>query len=135
MRNIPIPKIINKFVKEQYDYSIKNGQDFLFANSYGKLASPRTVNTVLKRIVLHVLNITDITCLRHTFGTRCIETGIPPIVVQRLMGHESIEITLNTYVDVLNKFKNKELKKLNYFYNINDVFKSTQSKNGYDIDL
>lgn len=137
VRDVPIPKIINKYVKEQFINSINNDNNLLFVNSNGKLSNPRTVNTVLKRIVLQTLSVTDITthCLRHTFGTRCIEAGIPAVVVQRLMGHESIEITLNTYVDVLNKFKNKELKKLNYFYNINNVFKNDSPKYDYDMDL
>lgn len=35
--------------------------------------------------------------LRHTFGTRCAEAGMPPKVLQEIMGHTDIKITMNTY--------------------------------------
>lgn len=63
-------------------------------------------------------NITDISThsLRHTFGTRCIESGMAPVVVQRLMGHKDISITLNTYTSVFDKFKENEIDKVNQYY-------------------
>ena len=33
-------------------------------------------------------------CLRHTFGTRLIQRGVPVEVIQKLMGHSSIEQTM-----------------------------------------
>ena len=39
-----------------------------------------------------------------------------PVVVQRLMGHKDIRITLNTYTSVLNKFKESEIDKVNQYY-------------------
>ena len=38
------------------------------------------------------------------------------VVVQRLMGHKDIRITLNTYTSVLNKFKESEIDKVNQYY-------------------
>ncbi len=42
-----------------------------------------------KKLVFH--------SLRHTFATRLANTGIPPKVLQKVMGHESIETTLKIY--------------------------------------
>lgn len=39
----------------------------------------------------------DLHSLRHTFGTRCAEAGMPPKVLQEIMGHTDISITMNTY--------------------------------------
>ena len=62
--------------------------------------------------------IEDITThtLRHTYGTRCIESGMQPVVVQKLMGHTDIQITLNTYTSVFDEFKQKEIDKVNQYF-------------------
>lgn len=54
--------------------------------------------------------------LRHTFATRCIEAGINPVVLQKILGHKDIQVTLNTYTDVFNKFKNKEIEKIETYF-------------------
>ena len=59
--------------------------------------------------------------LRHTYGTRCIEAGMRPVALQRLMGHTDISITLNTYTSIFNKFKEEELNKVNEYYMNNAI--------------
>lgn len=54
--------------------------------------------------------------LRHTFATRAIERGIPPKVVQELLGHSSITMTLDLYTHVLPQTKAEEIKKLRYMF-------------------
>lgn len=38
--------------------------------------------------------------LRHTFATRCIERGMNPKTLQIILGHSSIQITMNLYCHV-----------------------------------
>ncbi len=36
--------------------------------------------------------------LRHTFATRCIERGVPPKVLQKILGHSQLATTMDRYV-------------------------------------
>ena len=49
--------------------------------------------------------------IRHTFATRCFEKKMEPKVVQKLMGHSSISITMNIYTHVLENKMNEEIQK------------------------
>lgn len=48
--------------------------------------------------------------LRHTFATRAIERGVPPKVLQQLLGHASIKTTMDTYVHVSDDSKLEAIK-------------------------
>ena len=45
-----------------------------------------------------------------------LKAGMAPVVVQRLMGHKDISVTLNTYTSVFDKFKEREIDKVNQYY-------------------
>lgn len=47
--------------------------------------------------------------LRHTFATRCIEAGMMPKTLQKIMGHSNIGITMNLYVHITEDEKQKEI--------------------------
>ena len=53
--------------------------------------------------------------MRHTFATRAIEAGISPKVLQHILGHADISITLDTYTDVFERFENDQLSLLNNY--------------------
>ena len=38
--------------------------------------------------------------LRHTFATRCIERGVNPKSLQKILGHDQLSTTMDTYVHV-----------------------------------
>lgn len=55
----------------------------------------------IKRFSMHVL--------RHTFATRCIEGGMMPKTLQKILGHSNIGITMNLYVHITEEEKLKEI--------------------------
>lgn len=121
-RRIPIPDIIKKELKEQMEKSNNNKDNLLFLCD-NDLVRPNSLNSVIKRIFKSQLGLdnTGITThvLRHTYATRCIEAGMSAVVLQRLMGHTDIKITLNTYTSVFNDYKESELNKVAKYLNKN----------------
>ena len=47
--------------------------------------------------------------LRHTYATRMIEAGVPAEVLQKLLGHTNVTVTINTYTSIFNKYKQKHI--------------------------
>ena len=120
-RVVPIPEFLIPSIIEQMqvaDNQLNNDDKLLFKPENRKYTERENVNTELKRLLKRHFGIEDITThsLRHTFGTRCIESGMQPVVVQRLMGHTDIGVTLNTYTSVFDEFKEKEIEKVNQYF-------------------
>lgn len=120
-RELPIPDYLLNNIIEQMriaENQDNNEEKLLFKPEYKKYADRENANNELKRLLKRIFGIEDITThsLRHTYGTRCIESGMAPVVVQRLMGHTDIAVTLNTYTSVFDEFKQKEIDKVNKYY-------------------
>lgn len=58
----------------------------------------------IERFSMHVL--------RHTFATRCIESGMRPKTLQMILGHSNIGVTMNLYVHVTEEEKIKEIRNI-----------------------
>lgn len=121
-RQIPIPESLLDTIKSQMILAENHKDKLLFVDKNNYYLAPRNANTLLQKITkkLGIENVSS-HCLRHTYGTRCIESGMRAVTVQRLMGHTDISITLNTYTSILNKFKEQELEKVNEYYLNNDI--------------
>lgn len=51
--------------------------------------------------------------LRHTFATRCIENGVQPKTLQKILGHSTINTTMDLYVHVTDEQLFSEMDKMN----------------------
>jgi len=45
-----------------------------------------------------------------------------PVIVQKLLGHTDVSVTLNTYTSVYDQFKENEMDKVNQYYLNNSLF-------------
>lgn len=141
-RMIPLPEFLKDTIIEQMQVSEEfknNDENLLFKPDDKQYVDRVNVNTELKRLLKRHFGIDDITThsLRHTYGTRCIEAGVAPVVVQKMMGHTDVSITLNTYTSVFDKFKEKEIEKVNKYYmeeNMLNAVKLLQYNENKDFD-
>lgn len=85
-----------------------------------KLITTNQVNAQFQRVLqkYNILdeNITDgkvdLHSLRHTFATRCAEAGMPPKVLQEIMGHTDIRITMNIYFSATAEYMKENIDKV-----------------------
>ena len=49
---------------------------------------------------------------RHTFASRCIEAGVNPKVLQEILGHATLQMTMDLYVHNSDETKEKALKRI-----------------------
>ena len=130
-RIIPISQTVMPLIKEIMTCA---GKEYVF-ESKGKLIATSQVNSQFKRIVekydildKKVKGRVSLHSLRHTFATRCIEAGMQPKVLQHILGHSDIRITLNTYCDAFENFQHENIAKTDeYFDNMGIDF--TPAKN------
>jgi len=91
-----------------------NANNLVFCSSIGTYIEPRRVNTTLEKLINEAgLEHINFHALRHTFATRALEAGISPKVVQGMLGHADVSLTLNTYTHLLKDTLRDELMKMN----------------------
>ena len=90
----------------------------LFHSSNGTIVTTGLVHSHFKQI-LKKYNIVDpmvkgditLHSLRHTYATRSIESGMQAKVLQKLLGHTDISVTLDTYSDVFDSFQSENIER------------------------
>lgn len=102
-REIPIN---NDFASLLKDFKTSDDDYILSGNS--KWIEPRTYRKFFDRLLINC-NVDHINfhSLRHTFATNCIRLGTDYKTVSELLGHSSVNITLNLYVHPLMSQKKK----------------------------
>lgn len=90
----------------------KSRSGFVVSSGAG-FVSPRTFDYRYRRILAEAgVRSVNFHTLRHTFATRCIESGIDVKSLSEILGHADASITLNTYVHSSMERKRLLLEKL-----------------------
>lgn len=88
-----------------------NGKGKVF--SYNRKVYQNRMLLICKKLGLQGISIHS---LRHTFATRCSEAGVAPKVVQKWLGHSTVNMTLSVYTHVNNDFEQEMTSKVDTFF-------------------
>lgn len=111
-RILPISEKLYQMLVKKYSQD----EEFVIPGKTYPYTDPRTFQYAFKRCLINS-GIRDINyhMLRHTFATRCIESGMDIKSLSEILGHASINITLNTYVHSSIEHKRKQLDNMTSF--------------------
>ena len=106
IRDIPIPETLFEVLKKHQ----QSFDTYVLTGSKNRYIEPRTMHNkfkfVLKKADIPYMNFH---CLRHTFATRCIELGFDIKSLSEILGHASVQITLNRYVHPSMQLKQRNM--------------------------
>lgn len=138
IRVIPMIDRVYEALREEYESQQEEGfniteidgmSGFIFTNRFGNIHNPSAVNRAIKRIYeaynaeelvkakkekRQPVIIPHFSChhLRHTFCSRFCENETNVKVIQTIMGHASIETTMDIYTEVTHDKKQEALEAL-----------------------
>ena len=127
IRTIPITPQLKEVLKRQRTFCdnvliMHEKTDFVFTVGDNKPMPVHKTRRELERIInkIHEDNkeFRDTLVLhelRHTFCTNCAMAGMPPKVLQKIMGHSDISQTLNCYTHIEELTKTEEMQKIAAF--------------------
>lgn len=138
VRNIPMIDAVFDVLQAEIEEQKQNGYNtteidgmsgFVFMNRFGNVHNPQSINRAIKRIYesynaeeemmairehREPVLIPHFSChhMRHTFCSRLCEVETNLKVIQSIMGHASIETTMNIYAEVTDMKKQESMKNL-----------------------
>ena len=119
VRDVPISKRLEPYLREALKQQRDNPEGLVFYDyNKGSIITTTQVNCYYHRIC----KAAEVPCmgqhaLRHTFATRCIESGIPAVVLKNWLGHKDIHMTLDIYTDVFNSMNYDAVDKFDEYVN------------------
>lgn len=95
LRCIPLPKFLLDILRP-----LRRDNDcFLLTGLPGSFMEPRTLQNHYRRILQDAgVEYVNFHALRHTFATNCVNLGFDVKSLSEILGHSSVNVTLNTYV-------------------------------------
>ncbi len=135
VRDVPMLIEVKEAFEEQKKMNLKSNieidglKDFIFLTRNGTPYTNANICSIIRRIVARI-NEQELArakeekrnpvefeyfsphCCRHTFATRCYERGVREKVVQEILGHTSLDMTLNRYTHVTQDMIDNEIEKL-----------------------
>lgn len=94
VREIPVPDVLYSYLED-----MRSNDEYYVLTGKKIFSEPRTMQyrfkSLLKKAGLPQVNFH---ALRHMFATRCVDIGVDVKTLSEILGHCSVELTLNRYV-------------------------------------
>jgi integrase len=98
-----------------------NQKNLVFCSNVGTAIEPRRVCTTMDKIIdTAELDRVTFHALRHTFATRMLEANVPAKIVQEILGHSDVTLTLNTYSHVVGSTAHEQMARINNLFEFGD---------------
>ena len=117
LRDVPISNALRPVLERALAEMLPNDPGLIFYDhGNNRVITTSNVNSYYNR----TCDKCGIECngqhaLRHTFATRCIESGVPAIVLKKWLGHTDIHVTLDTYADVFDRMNDTAINTLDTY--------------------
>lgn len=109
IRTIPIPESLLQLICREFP----DCKGYVLAAMDEEYVEPRTMQNYFKYVQEECcLTPVNFHALGHTFATRCIELGFDVKSLSEILGHASINITMNRYVHPSMELKQQNMQKL-----------------------
>ena len=109
-RSIPIPECLLEMLKK-----FRNSGNFYVLSGCRKPIESRTMQYRFARILKNVnLPSVHFHSLRHLFASNCVAMGFDVKALSEILGHSSVELTLNRYVHSSMEQKRKYMEKFSF---------------------
>jgi integrase len=97
----------------------KPDEAYVLTGMIRKFMEPRLLQSHFKKI-LSTLEIehANFHTLRHTFATRCVELGFDIKSLSEILGHSTVNITLNRYVHPSMDLKQRNMNMLSDLFTV-----------------
>ena len=112
LRDIPVPEFLSPILEG----FVRDDDTYFLSTPESLLTEPRLIQSHFKRAITAAeISDANFHSLRHTFSTRCIEAGVDIKSLSEMLGHASVNITLNFYVHSSFDHKRECMKKLEQY--------------------
>ena len=127
-RKVPINSVCRTYLEKQIELKEvvkskrpKQQNEYLFVTKFNTPINSQIYSDAIKAVIRQInltrsfddeFEIFSGHTFRHTFATRCFESGIEPKVVQSYLGHASLKMTMDLYTHVTQDKSSADIEKI-----------------------
>jgi len=127
-RKVPINSVCRKFLESQLELKSvvsqkrpKQQNDYVFVTKFNTPLNSVIYSDAIKAVIRQInlarpfdnqFEVFSGHTFRHTFATRCFESGVDAKVVQSYLGHASLKMTMDLYTHVTEEKSMKDIEKI-----------------------